>query len=72
MTISSFNAPEPPKSHGSPVFPDIQFGDKTRGEAHGGTRNSDPQAVFIVNGSSRGIGLQFVISLLKRTQVRIY
>eukprot|EP00957_Ditylum_brightwellii_P207424 15352935-Ditylum_brightwellii.AAC.1 len=31
-------------------------------------RNDDPNAVFVVNGSSRGIGLQFVKSLLDRSQ----
>jgi len=34
-------------------------------------RNSDPSAVFVVNGASRGIGLQMVTSLLERTQGKI-
>jgi len=34
-------------------------------------RNSDPDAVFVVTGASRGIGLQFVQKLLKDTKSRI-
>lgn len=62
---SSFEAPEPPKSHGHPVFPDIQF--NHRDDANSLDRNSDPNAVLVVSGASRGIGLQFVSSLLERT-----
>ena len=65
---SSFEAPEPPKSHGQPVFPDIQF-DNTSNDSI--DRNSDPNAVFVISGASRGIGLQFVKSLLERTQGKI-
>merc|ERR1712071_380875 len=36
-----------------------------------GERNSDPEAVFVVSGSSRGIGLQYCKSLLKRTSGHI-
>ena len=67
----SFEAPEPPKSHGPPVFTDIHFDNnpKLDNQHVANIRNSDSQAVFIVNGSSRGIGLQFVKSLLHRTKV---
>ena len=67
----SFDAPEPPQSHGTPIFPDIQFENRLKPENQHAVikRNSDSQAVFIVNGSSRGIGLQFVINLLERTKV---
>lgn len=34
-------------------------------------RNADREAVFVVNGSNRGIGLQFVISLLERTKGKV-
>jgi NAD(P)-dependent dehydrogenase (short-subunit alcohol dehydrogenase family) len=34
-------------------------------------RNDDPDAVFVVNGSSRGIGLQFVQTLARRTRGKI-
>lgn len=67
-STSSFEAPEPPKSHGQAVFPDIQF----RSSEHVATkRNANPEAVFVVNGSNRGIGLQFVTSLLERTKGKI-
>lgn len=67
----SYDAPEPPKSHGTATFPDIQLENTLKPENQHAAiiRNSDSQAVFIVNGSSRGIGLQFVTNLLKRTKV---
>ena len=68
----TFEPPEPPKSHGHPVFPDIQFQNAsppTDQSNFAFIRNSDPEAVFVVNGSSRGIGLQFVKSLAGRTKV---
>lgn len=69
-SASSFEAPEPPKSQGQAVFPDIQFQTPSSEEEHAASiRNADPGAVFVVNGSSRGIGLQFVDSLLERTKV---
>jgi len=66
---SSFEAPEPPQSHGHPVFSDIQFNNGDNANAI--NRNSDSKAVFVVSGASRGIGLQFVSSLLDRTQGKI-
>ncbi len=66
---SSFEAPVPPESHGHPVFPHIKF---NRGDnANSLNRNSDPNSVFVVSGASRGIGLQFVSSLLERTEGKI-
>ena len=66
---SSFEAPEPPSSHGHAVFPDIKFSNIEDGVAS--RRNADPDAVFVVTGSNRGIGLQFVITLLERTKGKI-
>lgn len=66
---SSFEAPVPPESHGHPVFPHIEFNNSDN--ANSLTRNSDSNAVFVVSGASRGIGLQFVSSLLERTQGKI-
>ena len=66
---SSFEAPEPPSSHGHAVFPDIKFSKIEDGVAS--RRNADPDAVFVVTGSNRGIGLQFVITLLERTKGKI-
>ena len=65
----SFEAPEPPQSHGQPVFPNIQF--NNRDSVNTLDRNSSPNAVHVVSGASRGIGLQFVSSLLERTQGKI-
>jgi hypothetical protein len=65
---STFQPPNPPGTHGTPVFPDIDFSVARQSE-HAIRRNSDPRAVFIVTGANRGIGLQFVKSLLDRTQV---
>ena len=64
-TTASFEAPEPPASHGMPVFPDIDFHSPRDAATK---RNADQEAIFVVNGSNRGIGLQFVISLLERTK----
>mmetsp|Transcript_2917 Transcript_2917/g.6306 ORF Transcript_2917/g.6306 Transcript_2917/m.6306 type:complete len:381 (-) Transcript_2917:4320-5462(-) len=71
-STSSFEAPVPPSSHGEPVFPDIQFqSPSSGGEDVGAKRNADPEAVFVVNGSNRGIGLQFVASLLERSKGKV-
>lgn len=50
------------------VFPDIKFESNTDISSK---RNEDSDAIFVVNGSSRGIGLQFVISLLDRTKGKV-
>jgi hypothetical protein len=68
--VDDFVPPPPPKFQGVPVHPDIHFlnndSDDTRPSL---LRNEDPNAVFVMNGSSRGIGLQFVKSLISRTKV---
>lgn len=71
MLFSTFNAPEPPQSKGVNVFKDIDFSIPTRQSSQSSIRNSDPDAVFLVNGASRGIGLQFVRKLLRDTNGRI-
>ncbi|CAB9515522.1 Uncharacterized oxidoreductase C663 [Seminavis robusta] len=63
---SSFQAPEPPTSKAQSIFPDVDLTASITESAR--QRNSDPNAVFLVNGSSRGIGLQMVKSLVERTQ----
>ena len=71
-STSSFEAPVPPTSKGQPIFPDIEFRgpSSSSDKEHPATkRNADEKAVFVVNGSSRGIGLQFVTSLVERTKV---
>lgn len=68
-TSSSFSPPEPPTSRGIPVYQDIDFSiglDTKTSESF--KRNNDEDAVFVVTGASRGIGLQFVKSLIERTK----
>lgn len=70
-TTSNFQAPEPPESKGHAIFPDVNISSgasKTTISEHAVQRNTDPDAIFVVNGASRGIGLQMVKSLLERTQ----
>lgn len=57
----------PPQSKGEAVYQDIDLSaDKVT------PRNSDREAVFVVSGASRGIGLQFVKTLLNDTKVRTF
>ena len=64
-TSGAFTAPPPPSSKGEAVFDDI---DLTAKSSDAIKRNADANAVFCVTGSNRGIGLQFVKSLLQRTK----
>ena len=68
---SSFNAPEPPTSRGIPVFEDIDFSIRENTTSESFKRNNDEDAVFVVTGANRGIGLQFVKSLFERTNGNI-
>ena len=69
---SPFQPAPPPAFLGQAVFPDISLLKNSTGTvASARQRNQDPDAVFVVTGSSRGIGLQFVKSLLERTQGKI-
>lgn len=67
--FSSFQAPEPPQSNGQAVYKDIDFSVEKDRTSQSAVRNADPGAVFVVSGASRGIGLQFVKSLLEQTKV---
>jgi len=62
---STFQAPEPPNSKGHAVYNDIEISTTERESI---ARNSDPDAVFVVTGASRGIGLQFVKTLQTRSK----
>jgi NAD(P)-dependent dehydrogenase (short-subunit alcohol dehydrogenase family) len=62
---TSFSAPEPPQSKGYNIYGDIDLRTKV---AKRTTRNTDPDAVFVVTGANRGIGLQFVKKLLQHTK----
>ena len=68
--FSTFQAPEPPQSKGFNIFDDIDVvSDSTSSQSS--LRNSDPDAVFVINGASRGIGFQFVRKLLNDTKGKI-
>eukprot|EP00980_Cylindrotheca_fusiformis_P011251 scaffold2585_cov135-Cylindrotheca_fusiformis.AAC.3 len=68
IRFSSFQAPEPPQSKGKAVYRDINFSGK---KSESLRRNSDPDTIFVVTGASRGIGLEFVRSLVDRTEGKI-
>jgi hypothetical protein len=66
--LSTFQPPAPPGTKGTPIFPNIDF-NVASSSPDSLLRNTDPDAVMVVTGSNRGIGLQFVKSLLHRTKV---
>jgi hypothetical protein len=75
-TVVDFEPPEPPGTHGTPVFPNIDIATASTDDtgitaslAAARTRNNDPNAVFVVTGASRGLGREFVQQLLARTKV---
>jgi len=68
---SSFTPPVPPSSKGVPIFTDIDFTIAKSQNSESFKRNNDPHAVFVVTGASRGIGKEFVRSLMNRTQGKI-
>jgi hypothetical protein len=63
-----FSPSEPPGTNGTPVFPDVDFSIAAQSQ-DARRRNEDPHAVLVVTGANRGIGLQFVKSLLHRSKV---
>ena len=69
---STFQPPEPPGTKGTPIFPDIKIlqPDEANRTENATRRNTDSNAVMVVTGANRGIGLQFVKSLLHHTTVR--
>lgn len=69
--FSSFQPSPPPGTHGVPVFPNIDFEASKSLQSESNKRNNDPDAVFVVTGANRGIGLQFVKSLTERSKVRL-
>lgn len=66
FSSTSFNPPDPPVSKGIPVYANIDFHRATTSDTQ--KRNSDSSAVYVISGASRGIGLQFVKSLMERTE----
>lgn len=70
FSSSSFQPAPPPGTHGTPVFPDIDFTVASDPSSESAKRDADPRAVFVVTGASRGIGLQMVKGLAEKTKVR--
>lgn len=67
---STYTPPPANKYHGTPVYNDINIDVNDISDA-AIARNSDPEAVFVVTGASRSMGLEFVKQLLSRTKGRI-
>jgi NAD(P)-dependent dehydrogenase (short-subunit alcohol dehydrogenase family) len=53
------------------LFEDIDFSVAEKEHPQSKMRNNDPNAVFVVTGASRGIGLQFVKTLLETTNGKV-
>jgi NAD(P)-dependent dehydrogenase (short-subunit alcohol dehydrogenase family) len=68
--FSSFQPPPNNTYHGAPVYSNISIENKPKSSA-ATARNNDPNAIFVVTGSSRSMGLQFVKELIHRTKGKI-
>jgi NAD(P)-dependent dehydrogenase (short-subunit alcohol dehydrogenase family) len=69
---STFQPPENNKYHGTPVYNNIDIhASPSKVSTAATARNTDPEAVFVVSGASRSMGLQFVKELFSRTKGRI-
>ena len=68
--FSTFQPPPNNEYHGTPVYADVDIAKQTISQA-ATARNKDPEAVFVITGASRSMGLQFVNELLSRTKGRI-
>jgi NAD(P)-dependent dehydrogenase (short-subunit alcohol dehydrogenase family) len=69
-SIRSFTPPPTNVYHGTPVYESVDIGGR-RASAAAAARNADPEAVFLVTGASRSMGLQFVRELMARTSGRV-
>lgn len=67
---TSFHPPPNNTYHGTPVYNHIEIDTKKVTEA-AAARNNDTEAVFVVTGASRSMGLEFVKQLLARTKGKI-
>ncbi|KAL7551730.1 hypothetical protein ACHAWF_014913 [Thalassiosira exigua] len=69
FSSEAFDPPPPNQYHGAPVYDDVLL---TSGPSEAAVaRNADSDAVFVVTGASRSMGLQFVRELLVRTEGRV-
>lgn len=70
---STFQPPSTNDYRGMPVYADIDIGPHATSKISdaASARNADPEALFVVTGASRSMGLQFVSELLSRTKGRI-
>mmetsp|Transcript_1760 Transcript_1760/g.4414 ORF Transcript_1760/g.4414 Transcript_1760/m.4414 type:complete len:364 (-) Transcript_1760:123-1214(-) len=69
---STFEPPPPNSYHGTSDFADVDIVPPAPSSAAASSaRNVDPEAVFVVTGASRSMGLQFVKELLRRTEGRV-
>jgi NAD(P)-dependent dehydrogenase (short-subunit alcohol dehydrogenase family) len=57
----------------APAYPNIDITSKSKvdGSSASAARNADPNAVFVITGASRSMGLQFVKEILHRTSGKI-
>ena len=69
-SIRSFAPPPTNVYRGTPVYDSVDISSR-RTSAAASARNADPDAVFLVTGASRSMGLQFVRELVSRTSGRI-
>ena len=67
---TSFQPPPNNIYHGQPVYNHIDIGSRKITDA-AVARNNDVEAVFVVTGASRSMGLEFVKQLLTRTKGKI-
>ena len=67
---TSFQPPPNNIYHGQPVYNHIDIGSKKITDV-AAARNNDAEAVFVVTGASRSMGLEFVKQLLTRTKGKI-
>ena len=77
-SYSTFAPPQNNVYNGpAPAYPNIVFKNKVDGSssaaaaAAAAARNADPNAVFVITGASRSMGLQFVKEILHRTTGKI-
>ena len=66
----SFTPPPTNAYRGTPAYDGVDISSR-RASAAASARNADPDAVFLVTGASRSMGLQFVRELMTRTSGRI-